>query len=203
MTREIPADLVVWCGERLPALDGLGLDSVALDVSGGRVRVDDHMRTSAPGVFAAGEITGESRWAHGAIRMAQVAVSTMLGTAERWRPQFQPTVLYTLPEAAWVGLTEEEARREGRPVRVAKLPMAANARFLTDTAGGRGLCKVVVDAETDLLLGVHVLSPSASEQIWGVLPLLEDELRASEIRELILPHPTMSEIIRDALAELR
>jgi dihydrolipoamide dehydrogenase len=160
------------------------------------------MRTNIPHIFAIGDVNGESRWAHAALRQADVAVNTISGVPDRYRPDFVPQVLYTAPEAASVGLTEAQAVSLGHRVSAARLPLAANGRFLTEYEGRRGLCKVVADADSGLLLGVHLLAPNASELIWGAAAMLEDEFRVRDAREVVFPHPTMAESIRDVLFEL-
>jgi dihydrolipoamide dehydrogenase len=199
---ELSADTVLVCAGREPAFDGLGLESAGVEISAGRVRVDAHMRTNIPHIFAIGDVNGESRWAHAALRQADVAVNTISGVPDRYRPDFVPQVLYTAPEAASVGLTEAQAVALGHRVSAARLPLAANGRFLTEYEGRRGLCKVVADADSGLLLGVHLLAPNASELIWGAAAMLEDEFRVRDASEVVFPHPTMAESIRDVLFEL-
>ncbi|MBW4436748.1 MAG: dihydrolipoyl dehydrogenase [Pleurocapsa minor GSE-CHR-MK-17-07R] len=199
---ELAADTILLCAGREPAFDGLGLEAAGVDTSGGHVHVDEQMRTSVPHIYAIGDVTGESRWAHAALRMADVAVNTMTGQPDRFRKAFVPLVLYSAPEAASVGLTEAQAAAHGHRVAAARLPMAANGRFLTEYEGKRGVCKVVTDADSGLLLGVHLLAPNASELIWGAAAMLEDEFRVRDAKEIVFPHPTMAESMRDVLFEL-
>ena len=138
-----------------------------------------------------------------------------------------PWVVYTLPEIAGVGLSEEAARASGRRVRVARMPLAANGRFLAEhlapaAAGGsgaaeaaaatapvraqptpRGVVKVIVDADSHALLGVHMIGTPASEIIFGAATMIEAELRVEELREIVFPHPTVSEALRDVLWEVQ
>jgi dihydrolipoamide dehydrogenase len=193
----IPAEMVVYSAGRAPNIDGL--DKIGLDIMSGYIRVDAHMRTNLPGVYAIGDLNGLSQWAHSAARMGEVAVNTICGVPDRFRAEYIPTIIYTDPEVATVGLTEAAAHRQGYTVRTARLPLAANGRFLTDYEEKRGLCKLVIDAATDRLLGAHLIAPNAGDLIGGMVAMLEDEFRARDLRDLVLPHPTMSEIFRDAL----
>jgi dihydrolipoamide dehydrogenase len=108
-----------------------------------------------------------------------------------------PGVVYTTPEVATVGLTEATAAERGIPVKTAKRPMGASGRFLAENADGRGVCKVVVHAETGALLGVHMIGGACSEMIFGAVAMIESEMRVREIEDLVFPHPTVSELIRE------
>ncbi|HOV64389.1 MAG TPA: dihydrolipoyl dehydrogenase, partial [Spirochaetia bacterium] len=114
-----------------------------------------------------------------------------------------PWVVYSMPEASGCGLTESDARKAGRNIKTATLQMRANGRFIAENAHGIGFCKVIADADTDVLLGVHLIGATNSEMIYGIAAMLEAELRVKEIKEIIFPHPTVSEIIKDALWELK
>ena len=199
---EIPADTVLVEWGRQPLLAGLGLEQTDLDYDQHGIRVDAQMRTNLPGVYAAGDVTGISMWAHAAIRMANVATNTMLGKPDQLRRNAIPSVIYTMPEAAMVGLTEAAAIEQGIPVITGRLPLSANGRFLTDYAGSKGLCKVVIHRETRQLLGAHMVAGTASEQISGLVAMLEDEFKVRDMQELLFPHPTVSEAFKDILNEL-
>jgi dihydrolipoamide dehydrogenase len=111
-----------------------------------------------------------------------------------------PTVIYTAPEIASVGLTEEIAAERGLTVRTKKFPLSNNGRYLAETDGERGVCKVVVGAGHGEVLGVHMVGPHVSEMIASAAVLIETELREADVAELIYPHPTISEAMRDAIA---
>ena len=210
-----PAERVLVAVGRRPIVEGLGLEAagVAFDRKG--VKVDDRMRTNVPGIWAAGDITGRSMLAHAASRMGEGAVADMFPSAvgegaapgaaaptARMRWHAIPWVVYTDPEVAGVGLSEAQAKEQGRAVKVARLDLRANGRFIAENDGVRGMCKVVVDAASDLLLGVQMIGPYASEIVPGAAAMIEAELRARDVREIVFPHPTVSEIVRDALWEL-
>lgn len=201
-SQAIQADTVLIEVGRAPNVSNLGLENTDLDLAPAGIRVDEQMRTNLPNVYAAGDVTGISMWAHSAIRMANVAVNTMLGRPDRLRVSAIPTVAYTMPEVAMVGLTEATANKQGIPIIVGKLPLSANGRFLTDYESVKGLCKVVVHRETRQLLGVHLVGGTASEQIFGMATMLEDEFQVSDVQEVLFAHPTVSEVFKDILNEL-
>jgi dihydrolipoamide dehydrogenase len=206
------AERVLVAVGRRPIVEGLGLETAGVDFDRKGVKVDDRMRTNVPGIWAAGDVTGRSMLAHSASRMGEVAVADMFGgaaaggtgaaPASRVRWNAIPWVVYTDPEVAGVGLSEGQAKEQGRAVKVAKLDLRANARFVAENDGTRGMVKVVVDAASDLLLGVQMIGPYASEIVQGAAVMIESELRARDVRDIVFPHPTVSEIVRDALWEI-
>lgn len=206
------ADLVLLATGRVPNTDGLGLAAVGAIFSRRGITVDEFMRTNVAGLYAVGDVTGRSLLAHAASRMGEVAVDAVASPrpgSNRMRYHAVPWVVYTLPEIAGVGLSEEAARASGRSVRVARLPLAANGRFLAEHlapgthAAPRGLVKVIVDADSHVLLGVHMIGTPASEIIFGAATMIEAELRVEELREIVFPHPTVSEALRDVLWEVQ
>ena len=228
--REEAADLVLLATGRVPNATELGLETVGALFNRRGITVDEFMRTNVAGLYAVGDVTGRSLLAHAASRMGEVAADAIAGArpgSNRMRYHAVPWVVYTLPEIAGVGLTEEAARASGRRVRVARMPLAANGRFLAEHlapagAGGtdaadaaaapsplrvqptpRGIVKVVVDADSHALLGVHMIGTPASEIIFGAATMIEAELRVEELREIVFPHPTVSEALRDVLWEVQ
>ncbi len=209
-TEAVEADLVLAAIGRRPNVDGWGAESVSLDCSPKGVMVNDRMRTSAPGVWAAGDVTGRSLLAHSAYRMAEVAAAdidaVLYGKPEgaqlmRW--DAVPWAVYSIPEAAGVGMTEEDARQRGFEPACVKIPLRASGRFAAENGfAAHGAVKLVTDKATGRILGLHGVGSYASEAIWGGSVLIEQEMRASELSELILPHPTVWELIRDAAAQL-
>ena len=178
----------------------MGLDKIGLDVAPQGVRVDEQMRTNLPGIYAIGDVNGRSLLAHSASRMAEVAVNTILGRPDRMRYSAIPWAVYTDPEAAGCGLTEAQAKEQGYSVKCGTMPMRANGRFLAEQGKKEaGMCKVVVDVDSDVLLGVHMLGSYSSEIIHSAAAMLEMELRVQDVKEIVFPHPSVSEIIKDAL----
>jgi dihydrolipoamide dehydrogenase len=203
------ADLVLMAAGRRPVLDTWGAGTVGIDITRG-VNVDDRMATNIPGVWAAGDVTGKSLLAHSAYRMAEVAVADILsrldGTAgepNRMRYNAVPWAVYGLTEAAGVGMTEQEAAAKGMTALKASLPMKVSGRFAAEnTFAGQGAVKVVADAATRRIVGVHAVGAYASEFIWGGAALIEQEFRIEDVKQLIFPHPTVCELIRDAVWEI-
>ena len=191
----LKADGILMSVGRRPNI--AGMEKLGLDTDRRGIRVDEKMRTNVPGVWAIGDVTGQSLLAHSASRMAEVAVANMFGPGDRMRYHAVPWAVYTLPEAAGCGLTEAEARAKGFNVKTASVPMRVNGRFLAEHGKSAGFCKVIADADTDLLLGVHMIGAVSSEMIGTAATFMEAELRVKDIKEIIFPHPSVSEIIKD------
>lgn len=198
----IPVDMVLLAVGRTPNVSDIGLDGLNIDYDHKGIKVNDKMQTSRPGIYAVGDVTGKSLLAHSAYRMGEVAVNVMFGENDRMRYHAVPWVVYTYPELSGVGLTEEQAQEQGRKIRVGSLQMRANGRFLAEHGNEKGICKVIVDAESDVLLGVAMLGGVNSEIIYGAATMIESELRVKDIKEIIFPHPTVSEIIKDTIWEM-
>jgi dihydrolipoamide dehydrogenase len=207
------ADLVLMAVGRRPVLNTWGAEAAGIDLTPKGVTVDDRMRTNISGIWAAGDVTGRSLLAHSAYRMAEVAVADILdrqgeaaapaGTPNRMRYNAVPWAVYGLTEAAGVGLTEQEAEAGGIAILKASLPMRISGRFAAEnTFAGQGAVKVIAGADTRQILGVHAVGAYASEFIWGGAALIEQELRIEDVKQLIFPHPTVCELIRDAVWEL-
>ncbi len=209
---KVEADLVLMAVGRRPVLALWGSEAAGLDVSPKGVAVDDRMRTNISGIWAAGDVTGKSLLAHSAYRMGEVAVADILsyldGTAgpqngpaaNRMRYDAVPWAVYGLPEAAGVGMTEQEAAAKGIAVLKGSLPMKVSGRFAAEnTFAGQGAVKVLADAENGRILGIHAVGAYASEFIWGGAALIEQELRVEDVKQLIFPHPTVCELIRDVI----
>ena len=195
----VARDIVLVSTGRMPNVNGLGLEELRLDFDQRGIKVDDRCATNVPGIWAAGDCTGRAWLAHTATRMGEVAVNNMSGRPDRYRSNAIPGVVYTVPEIATVGLGEDEAKKAGIPVKVGKMPMSASGRYLAEHAEERGQVKVILHAETGVLLGVHMIGGACSEMIWGAAALIEAEFRAKEIEEIVFPHPTVSELIRDTI----
>ena len=114
-----------------------------------------------------------------------------------------PSVIYTMPEVASVGKTEEECKEKGLAVEIKKLSMMYSGRFVAENEGADGLCKILVDKEKRTIIGVHLIGAYAGEMIWGAAEMLEMQLRVNDARQIIFPHPTVSEIIREVLWEFK
>ena len=198
---ELPADKVLLSIGRRANVHGVGLEHIGVEVNRAGIAVDRQMRTNQPNVYAAGDVTGQMMLAHTAYREAEVAVNVMLGKRDVMRYNANPAVIYTNPEVASVGLTEEEARAAGLPYEVKKLSMRYSGRFVAEHEKEDGLCKLLVHKAKRTVIGVHMLGGYVSEIIWGAAAMIEMEMRVRDAREIIFPHPTVSEIVREALWE--
>ncbi len=199
----IDADMVLMSVGRYPNVKGIGLENLGIATSRRGITIDEQMRTNIPGIYAVGDVTGMMQLAHTASRMGEVAVKVMFGQADRMRYHAIPWVVYTHPEVAGVGMTEGQALQAGRKVTVSKLPMKVNGRFLAENdSRAPGFCKVLVDAETQVLLGVHMIGSVCSEIVYGAAAMIEAELRVRDIRDIVFPHPTIGEVVRDAIWEM-
>ena len=203
-SNELEADLILVATGRRPNTKNLGLEELGLDIDDrGGVRVDNRGATNIPGLWAAGDVTGQAWLAHAASRMAEVVVNNITGRKDHMRYDSMPAVVYTSPEVAVVGLTKEEAEARGIKVKVGRIPMAINARYIAENPDETGFCKVILEADTRKLLGVHMVGGACSEMIFGATAMLETELREEEIEEIVFPHPTTSEIIKDVFMAVR
>ena len=200
-SQSVSGEFILMSVGRRPVVDGIGLENIGLDINRGAIVVDEQMRTNLPGVWAIGDCNGKSLLAHSAYRMGEVAVADMLGKTDRMRYNAIPSVVYSLPEAAGIGMTEADAVKAGREVVTKKLPMQYSGRYLAEYGQEPGFGKIVIDAKTKVLLGVHLVGGLCSENIWGAAAMIEAEFRVDDIKELIFPHPTVSEIIRETIWE--
>lgn len=182
---------------RRPVMNGFGLENLNLELTArGMVKVDEHLQSSVPGVYVCGDLNGVSLLAHTAVREAEVAVHHILGKTDAMSYRAIPGVVYTNPEIASVGYTEEALTREGRAYRVVSLPAAYSGRFVAENEGVNGVCKVLV-GEDEEILGVHLLGNPASELIIQAGMMIEDRRKLSEWKKYVFPHPTVGEIFRE------
>lgn len=195
----VEGDKILVSVGRHPNTQGLGLDTLGVALERGAVKVDDHMRTNAEGVYAAGDITGFSLLAHTASREAEVVINNLCGHEDTMRYDAIPGIVYTNPEVAGVGLTEEEAQKRGIEYTCHKLPMAYSGRFVAENEGGEGVCKVITDKESGRVLGVHMLGNPCSEIISSACIAIEQGMSACELERVVFPHPTVAEIIKETV----
>lgn len=193
----LPAEKILLSAGRVPKTTGFGLENLQLEMHGRGVRTDGYMQTSCPGVYACGDITGFSLLAHTAVSEAEVAVEHILGGTRLMSYRAIPGVVYTNPEFAGVGKTEEELQKEGLPYQVKKVPMSFSGRFVAENEMGSGVCKLLLDNESRLI-GAHILGNPASELIVIAGIAIEKGMKAGEFRSFVFPHPTVGEILREA-----
>ena len=201
----VSGDKILVSVGRRANIAGFGLETLGVDMllnRGGKpcgVKVDEQMRTNIPNVYAAGDVTGFSMLAHTASREGEVAINNILGKKDRMRYNAIPGVVYTNPEVAGVGLTESEAAAKGIECTVVKLPMAYSGRFVAENERGEGLCKVLVGKKYHEVLGVHMLGNPCSEMIHSACIAIEQEMTVEQLKEVVFPHPTVSEILKETL----
>lgn len=198
-TKKVAADYTLLSVGRRPVTRGFGLENLGVLVERGRIVTDAQGRTNVPGVFAVGDVNGVWMLAHAAYREAEVAVNTILGKKDVMRYQSMPSVIYTNPEMAFVGETEETCKAKEIGYRKVTLPMSYSGRYLAETEGGEGKIKLLLDPVRNRILGCHLIGSYASEIIMTAGILVETEMRIEDIKELIFPHPTVAEIIREAI----
>ena len=175
-----------------------GLDKTGVTVGErGFITVDPAMRTATSNIFAIGDVVGEPMLAHKASHEARVAVEAILGHKVAFEPQAIPAVVFTDPEVAWCGLTENGAKTQGRKVEIAKFPWAALGRAIAIDRPD-GMTKLVIDPETERILGVGIVGAGAGELIAEGVLAVEMAALASDLTLSIHPHPTMSETLMEA-----
>lgn len=178
---------------------GIGLEAIGVLTERGAVVTDEHMRTNVVNVYAAGDVNGRSMLAHTAYREAEVAVNDMLSKRDRMNYSVVPSVIYTSPELASVGETEATAAAKGLNVSVIKLPMRFSGRYLAENEGGDGVFKLLVDNVKRTVVGAQALGSYASEFIVAAGMLVDMMTPVERIKEFVFPHPTVGEIIREAI----
>lgn len=183
---------------RRPITKGFGLETLALEPFRNGIKVNEYMQTSLPNVYACGDITAFSLLAHTAVSEAEVAIDHILGKSRAMSYKAIPGVVYTNPEIAGVGKTEEELKASGTPYQVKKIPMAFSGRFVAENEMGNGVCKLIL-AEDGTLIGAHLLGNPASELIVIAGIAIEKGMKPEELTSFVFPHPTVGEILKEAL----
>ena len=194
----ISEKILVSVGRR-PITKGFGLETLGVELERGGIKVDNMMRTSAEGVYAAGDVTGFSLLAHTASREGEVVINNLCGTPDSMSYNAIPGIVYTNPEVAGVGITEAEAQQQGISYTCHRLPMAYSGRFVAENEGGEGLCKIIVEEGTSRVLGVHMLGNPCSEIIGSACIAVAQGMTIHELEHVIFPHPTVTEILKETL----
>ena len=179
-----------------------GLEALnELELERGAIKIDEFCKTNLPNVYACGDVTGKIMLAHVASRQAEVAVGRMLKEIPLQRIAYNaiPSVVYTNPEIASVGITEAQAESMSIPVEVKKLPMTFSGRFMAENEGETGLCKMIVDAKNHSVLGVHCIGNPCSEFISAASFAVRNGYTVPEMQQVVFPHPTVSEILHEIL----
>ena len=202
-TVEVPCDKVLIAIGRRAVSSGFGLENIGVLCERGAIVTDGRGRTNVAGVWAAGDVNGRSMLAHTAYREGEAAVRDMLGQRDEVSYDSIPSVIYTQPEVASVGLTAAAAKARGIEVIEKTVTMNMSGRYLAENEKGDGVIKLVVGREHKNLLGVHMIGGYASEIIYGCALMVERQMRLSEIEKYVFPHPTVCEVIREACYSIR
>jgi dihydrolipoamide dehydrogenase len=194
----IPADKVLVATGRRPATKNAGLEAAGVKLERGRIVVDEYLETNLPGVYAAGDAIGGTMLAHVGFYEGEVALeNAILGKKRRVNYKAVPSAIYTSPEVAGVGLTEDEARQQGFKIKVGRFPLVANGKALIEN-GGQGMVKVIANERYGEILGVHILGPRATDLIGEAALAIGLEATLDEVAHTIHPHPTVSEALGEA-----
>ncbi|AWU94536.1 dihydrolipoyl dehydrogenase [Azospirillum ramasamyi] len=193
----IEADTVLVAIGRRPYTEGLGLEAVGVELERGRVKIDGHFQTNVPGIYAIGDVVEGPMLAHKAEEEGVALAEQLAGQKSHVNHDLVPGVVYTWPEVAAVGKTEEQLKAAGIAYKAGKFPFTANGRA---RAGGNtdGFVKILSDASTDQVLGVHMIGPNVSEMIGELVLAMEFSASAEDIARTCHAHPTLSEAVKEA-----
>jgi dihydrolipoamide dehydrogenase len=183
----------------MPNTADLGLEALGAETSGPRIVTDGHLETNLPGLYAIGDCASPVMLAHVASREGEVAVDNILGHRYRMDYRRVPGAIYTSPEIAWVGLSEDQAKGKGFTVSVGRFPLAANGKSLV--MGSDGLFKTELDRNTGELLGVHLIGPRATDLISCAATAMCLEATVFDLAEVIHAHPTVAEALGESLLD--
>ena len=198
LAQKLECDKLVVSVGRIPATDGLGVANVGLKIDGrGFIEVDDHCRTNLPNVYAIGDVVRGPMLAHKAEDEGVMAAELIAGQKPHIDYNTIPWIIYTSPEIAWVGKTEAQAKAEGTAVKTGQFPFSINGRAL-GTGDATGFVKIVADAATDRVLGMHIIHAHASDIIQEGVTTMEFAGAAEDIARIVHGHPTLSEVVKEA-----
>ncbi|MBR2498914.1 MAG: dihydrolipoyl dehydrogenase [Clostridia bacterium] len=196
---KVAADKVLCSIGRRAVTQGIGLENIGVNMERGAIVTDDMMRTNVANVYAVGDVNGKIMLAHTAYREAEVAVNNILGKKDRMRYNVIPSVIYTNPEVGSVGETEESAKEKGLDVKCVSIPLTFSGRYIAENTDLNGICKLVVNNKTNTLIGAHIIGSYSGEYIVSVSAMIDLEVDIENIKKLVFPHPTVCEIVREAI----
>ncbi len=198
-TEKVPADKVLCSIGRRAVTQGIGLENIGVNLERGAIVTDDQMRTNVANVYAVGDVNGKVMLAHTAYREAEVAVNNILGKKDFMRYNVIPSVIYTNPEVGSVGETEESAKAKGLDVKCVSIPLTYSGRYIAENTDLNGICKLVINKKTNTLIGAHIIGSYSGEYIVAVSAMIDLEVDIENIKKLVFPHPTVCEIVREAI----
>jgi dihydrolipoamide dehydrogenase len=199
--KSLTGDKILVSVGRIPNLEGFGLELFDIESYRKGIRVSNQMLTSEPHIYAAGDVTGFSKLAHAAYREADVVANALKGIDDQMNFQTIPGCIYSNPEIATVGLTEDALKMAWMPHRIVKIPLTYAVRFEIENGGFAGLCKLII-GDNDEILGVHIIGNMASEIIGSAAMAIDNKITVQQWAKTIFPHPTVSEIFREALSRV-
>ena len=199
---KIESEKVLLSIGRRAVTQGYGLENINVNLERGAIVTDEQMRTNIANVYAVGDVNGKVMLAHTAYREAEVAVNTILGKKDAMRYNVIPSVIYTNPEVGSVGETEESAKAKGLDVKCVNIPLTYSGRYIAENTDLSGICKLVVNNKTNTLIGAHVIGSYSGEYIVAVSAMIDLEVDIENIKKLVFPHPTVCEIVREAIFQI-
>ena len=201
-TQKIESEKVLLSIGRRAVTQGFGLENINVNLERGAIVTDEQMKTNVANVYAVGDVNGKVMLAHTAYREAEVAVNTILGKKDAMRYNVIPSVIYTNPEVGSVGETEESAKAKGLDVKCVSIPLTYSGRYIAENTDLSGICKIVVNKKTNTLIGAHIIGSYAGEYIVAVSSMIDLEVDIENIKKLVFPHPTVCEIVREAIFQI-
>ena len=195
----VPYDKVLMCVGRRAASNIEGLAELGVQINRGAIVTDDRMQTSVPGVYAIGDVNGKVMLAHVGYREGEVAVNNILGKKDLMSYDAICGVVYTNPEAAFVGLSEEQAKAAGLDYTVKKTSINFSGRHVVENGMSNGVCKIIIDNKKNIIVGAALVSSYASEYIYSLALMIQNKIPVDAVLRTVFPHPTVCEIIRETL----
>ena len=199
---KVKADKILCSIGRRAVTAGIGLENIGVNLERGAIVTDDMMRTNVANVYAVGDVNAKVMLAHTAYREAEVAINNITGKKDRMRYNVIPSVIYTNPEVGSVGETEESAKAKGLDVKCVSIPLTYSGRYIAENTDLNGICKIVLNKKTNTLIGAHIIGSYAGEYIVAVSAMIDLEVDIENIKKLVFPHPTVCEIVREAVFAL-
>ena len=201
-SEKVTADKILLSIGRRAVTANIGLENIGVNMERGAIITDDTMRTNVANVYAAGDVNGKVMLAHTAYREAEVAVNNMLGKKDIMRYGVIPSVIYTNPEVGSVGETLDSAKQKGLDAKEVSIPMTYSGRYVAENTTLDGICKLVINNKTNTLIGAHIIGSYAGEFIVSVSAMIDLEVDIENIKKLVFPHPTVCEIVREAIFQI-
>lgn len=196
------ADNVLVSIGRRAVTRNTGIEKIGVLTERGAIVTDEHCRTNIDNVYAAGDVNGKLMLAHTGYREGEVAVNNMLGIDDTVDYVSIPSVIYTNPEVATVGLSEEEAKEKGIEYKKGTYTLNFSGRYMAENEGGNGILKVLVDKEHNSVIGVSMIGNYASEIVFGFGMMVAKKMRLDALKKIVFPHPTVGEVVREAIFSL-